>query len=378
MRRWVILLWSAVVLGALALSVAFPPWGSEDSRPWAVGLMAFPVASALVLMHRPRNPVGLLLGVVSAAAGILFIGGWLELAFPGDWGRYLEAIQGGVVVVQFWAILSLLYVFPSGLPEAAWTRLAYRVFTAWFTVAALLGVVRPGPLDVSGRENPLGLGPPLLTTLYDNSIVVAPIAALVGVAVLVHRRRRADAVERAQLKWFWSGAVLLLAVLVVIAFVPEGTADAVTFAIVVGGFWGLPVAIVIAVLRYRLFEIDRLISRTFAYAIVLGTLAVVYAGLVFLVSGLLPRQGDLAVAVSTLAVVGLFRPFLARTRHAIDRRFDRPRFDREREVARFAERVRDNIALDDLTADLLTVVGHTLRPATAAVWLRPPAGPSAG
>jgi hypothetical protein len=65
-------------------------------------------------------------------------------AYPGDWGRYLEAVQGGVVVVQFWAILSLLYVFPSGLPEAAWTRLAYRLFTAWFSVAALLGVVRPG------------------------------------------------------------------------------------------------------------------------------------------------------------------------------------------------------------------------------------------
>jgi hypothetical protein len=372
MRRWMILLWSAAVFGSLALSVAFPPPGAGDSRPWAAGLMAFPVASALVLMHRPRNPVGLLLGVVSAAAGILFIGGWLETTFPGDWGRYLEAVQGGVVVVQFWAILSLLYVFPSGLPEAAWTRLGYRLFTAWAVVMAALGVVRPGALDVSGRDNPLGLGPAWLSALFDAGIVVLPIGALVGVGVLVHRRRRADVVERAQLKWFESGAALVLAVMVVIAFVPEGTADAFTFAIVVGGFWGLPAAIVIAVLRYRLFEIDRLISRTFAYAIVLGTLAVVYAGMVFLVSSLLPRQGELAVAVSTLAVAGLFRPVLARTRQAIDRRFNRPRYDREREVGRFAERVRDDIGLDDLTANLLSVAGHTMQPASAGVWLRPP------
>jgi hypothetical protein len=378
MRRWAILLWSAAVLGSLALSIAFPPPGSEDGRPWAAGLMAYPVASALILMHRPRNPVGLLLGVVSAAAGILFVGGWFELAYPGHWGRYLEAIQGGVVVVQFWAILSLLYVFPSGLPEAAWTRLAYRVFTVWLSAMALLGIVKPGPLAVSGRDNPLGVGPPLLTTLFDAGIVVLPIGALVGVAVLIHRRRRADAAERAQLKWFWSGVALLLAAILVIAFVPEGTADAVTFAIVVGGFWGLPAAIVMAVLRYRLFDIDRLVSRTFAYAIVLGTVAVVFVSIVFLVSSLLPRQGDLAVAVSTLAVAGLFRPFLARTRHAIDRRFNRPRYDREREVGRFAERVRDDIGLDDLTANLLTVVGHTVRPATAGVWLRPPAGPSGG
>jgi hypothetical protein len=372
MRRWVILLWSAAVFGSLALSVAFPPPGSEDSRPWAAGLMAFPVASALVLMHRPRNPVGLLLGVVSAAAGILFIGGWLETTYPGDWGRYLEAVQGGVVVVQFWAILSLLYLFPSGVPDAAWPRMAYRLFTAWAVAMTVLGVVRPGALDVSGRDNPLGLGPAWLSAFFDAGIVVLPIGALVGVGVLVHRRRRADVVERSQLKWFQSGAALVIAIMVVIAFVPEGTADPVTFAIVVGGFWALPAAIVVAVLRYRLFEIDRLISRTFAYAIVLGTLAVVYVGMVFLVSSLLPRQGDLAVAVSTLAAAALFRPLLARTRHTIDRRFNRPRYDRAREVGRFAERVRDDIGLDDLTANLLTVVDHTMQPTSAGVWIRLP------
>jgi hypothetical protein len=372
MRRWVILLWSAAVFGSLALSVAFPPPGSGDSRPWAAGLMAFPIASALVLMHRPRNPVGLLLGVVSAAAGILFIGGWLETTHPGDWARYLEAVQGGVVVVQFWAILSLLYVFPTGVPDAAWTRLAHRVFTAWAGAMAVLGVVRPGALDVSGRDNPLGLGPAWLSTLFDAGIVILPIGALLGAGVLVHRRRRADLVERAQLKWFESGAALVLAVMVVIAFVPEGTADAITFTVVVAGFWGLPAAIVVAVLRYRLFEIDRLIGRTVSYAIVLGTLAAGYGGLVFLTSSLLPRQGDLAVAASTLAVAALFRPSLARTRRAIDRRFNRPRYDREREVERFAGRVREEIGLDDLTANLLTVVDQTVQPTLAGVWIRLP------
>lgn len=376
MRRWAIVLWSAAVLGALILSVAMPMPGDEDSRPWAVGLMAFPVASALVLVHRPRNPVGILLGVVCTAAGIIFIGGWLDVTYPGAWGPYLEAIQGGVVVAQFWAILSLLYVFPSGVPDAKWPRWAYRTFTAWCAVMAMVAIVLPGPLDVSGRDNPLGIGPDFLNGLFDAGIVVLPFGALAGVAVLVHRRRRAGVVERAQLKWFFSGAALVLGVISVIAFVPEGTADVFAFAIVVGGFWGLPAAIVVAILRFRLFEIDRLVSRTASYVVVLTVLGFVYAGLVFVVSGLLPRQGDLAVAISTLVVAGLFRPAVRRTRDLVDRRFNRTRYDRGREIDRFAGRTRGAIGLDALTSDLLEVVHATMQPAAASVWLGSGSGAS--
>lgn len=370
LRRWALVLGFAVVLGATALHAAFPLPGQEDARPWAMGMMAFPVAAAVVLVHRPGNPVGRLLGAVGTAAGVIFVGSWLFEAFPGSWARYLEPVQMIAVVAQFWGIISLLYVFPSGVPDQRWARTAYRVFTAWMALMALVGLVRPGPMDVSGLDNPFGFGPSWLAEVFDAGLVVLPIGVVVGVAVLVSRRRRADAVERAQLKWFTSGAALVLVMVGVIAFVPEGTLDVLTFAIVVGGFWSLPAAIVVAVLRYRLFEIDRVVSRTVSYGVVLGVLAFVYAAGVFLVSSLLPRQGDLAVALSTLAVAGSFRPLTRRTREAVDRRFNRPGHDREQVVAGFTERLRDDVDLEDLCGGLVDVVGRTLAPASATVWVR--------
>jgi hypothetical protein len=362
---------AGAVLGSLLLSALFPLPGQEDARPWAVGLMAFPVAAALVLINRPGNPIGRLLGVVGAAAGIIFIGGWASVAYPGDWSRYLEAIEAGAVVVQFWAIISLLYVFPTGAPDGRGPRVIFRIFTAWMMAMAVIAGVRPGPLDLTARDNPLGLGPVVLHSVFDIGLVSLPIGVVLGVGVLVRRRRHAGVVERAQLKWFTSSSALLVAVVVVIAFVPEGRWETLLFPIVVGGFWALPTAIVVAVLRYRLFDIDRLVSRSVTYGATLVTLAAVYVAVVFVISSALPRQGSLAVAASTLAVAALFRPLAQRVQQAVDRRFNRPRYDLEREVAAFVGTLRDQVGLEELRAGLLEVVSGTMQPRSVAMWVRP-------
>jgi hypothetical protein len=201
--------------------------------------------------------------------------------------------------------------------------------------------------------------------------VSLPIGVVLGVGVLVRRRRHAGVVERAQLKWFTSSSALLVAVVAVIAFVPEGRWETLLFPIVVGGFWALPTAIVVAVLRYRLFDIDRLVSRSVTYGATLVTLAAVYVAVVFVISSALPRQGSLAVAASTLAVAALFRPLAQRVQQAVDRRFNRPRYDLEREVAAFVGTLRDQVGLEELRAGLLEVVSGTMQPRSVAMWVRP-------
>jgi hypothetical protein len=148
---------------------------------------------------------------------------------------------------------------------------------------------------------------------------------------------------------------------------------AIEFAIVVVGYWALPTAIVMAVLRYRLYDIDRLISRTITYTVVVGLLTVVYAGGVFVLPGLLRVKGDLAVAASTLAAAALFNPLRRRVWDMVNRRFNRPRYDSEREVERFGARLRDELDLDGLTADLVNVAVTTLQPVAASVWIMPQA-----
>ncbi|HSK97687.1 MAG TPA: hypothetical protein VK891_13790, partial [Euzebyales bacterium] len=136
------------------------------------------------------------------------------------------------------------------------------------------------------------------------------------------------------------------------------------------GLWGLPAAIVVAITRYRLYEIDRLVSRTVSYAVIVGVLAAVYAGGVFVLSSLLPLENDLAVAGSTLVVALLFNPLRRRVRQRVERRFNRPRFDADAEVERFAYRLRTELDIADLTSGLLRVLASTVQPSTATIWMR--------
>ena len=207
-----------------------------------------------------------------------------------------------------------------------------------------------------------GLADPLFGTLLVGQLGVLGVCLL----SLVLRLRRASGEERQQVKWF-----VYTVVTVILIFV---TSTLIIGAGVLFPLFGLiPVSVAIAVFKYRLYEIDRLINRTLVYGLLTALLVGVYAGLVFLLGRLLdPATGDsaLAVAASTLAVAALFQPARRRLQGLVDRRFNRRRYDAAQTVERFSGRLRDQVDLDTLSSELLTVVDHTVQPASASLWLR--------
>jgi len=375
-RSRVLAAWAAGVVGVLVLNVLWPPAGQEEDWPWVMGLMAFPIAAALVLARRPGNVVGRLLGVVGMSAGAIFVMAWYAMTFPdAPLSRQVEAVEMIPAVLQFGGILAVLHLFPTGRP--ATRPHAWVVTTLWWYLAlfTLIGVVRPGPMDITGRPNPFGLGGPWVRDLFDVGIAGIAVFSLLGFWAVFVRWRRAETVERAQLKWFLAGAAWLAAVLIVIAFFPDDFTDPLlqdlSFVVAMMAFWSLPVAVVIAITRYRLFDIDRVIGRTVTYTLVAGVLGLVYAGSVVGLQAVVPVGGsNLAVAGSTLAVAALFRPVWVRIQDAVDRRFNRARYEVGLVTQEFAARVRREVDLATVVDDLRTVVDITVRPASVHLWLR--------
>jgi hypothetical protein len=177
--------------------------------------------------------------------------------------------------------------------------------------------------------------------------------------------RQADGVHRQQLKWLASGAAVALTVGVWGSAFTSGVVSYLLAATLIA----LPISIGVGILRYRLYEIDRIISRTLSYAIVTGLLIGVYTGLVLLATHLLTFSSSAAVAVSTLVAAALFNPLRRRVQHAVDRRFNRTRYDADRTVAAFAARLKDAVDLDSVQNDLTGVVQRTLEPAHVSVWV---------
>jgi uncharacterized membrane protein (DUF485 family) len=190
-------------------------------------------------------------------------------------------------------------------------------------------------------------------------------------AVLAVRRfRRATGQERQQFKWLAASALLLLVTFPVAAAFNSSYIAGIPFSV---ALVALPVSVGIAVLRYRLYEIDKLISRTISYAILTGLLASVFIGIVALATDVLPFSSPVAVAASTLAAAALFNPLRKRVQHLVDRRFNRARYDAEAIVTAFTLRLRDAVDLDTVRHELLGAVDGAVQPAHASVWLRPPA-----
>ena len=188
--------------------------------------------------------------------------------------------------------------------------------------------------------------------------------------------RRASGERRAQLKWLMAGsaaAVLGLAGTVLLAS-DGGLLGALDNVMLAFGIFSLPVCIVFAIMKYRLYDIDRLISRTLSYTLVTGLLVGVYTGLVLLATHVLTVTSPVGVAASTLAVAALFSPVRRRVQRMVDRRFNRARYDSDRTVALFASRLKDEVDLDSVDADLTGAVHHALEPAHITLWLSPDAG----
>jgi hypothetical protein len=391
--RWLAwLAWALAGLTVLGLAASF--WLAElvfstgwEPRPSTATLGAVILATVstaavgvLVAGRRPRHPVGwLLLGVGLALMGSLLVQAYVDyglLARPGSLpgARYLAGFAYSTALIWLSCAGFVLLLTPTGsLPSPRWRWWA-RIAAAAPVVVVLGSVVQPDPLAPDYHGNPLAV-PALARVLAVPAVagvVVVLVSLLVGAGSLLVRFRRARGTERLQLRWLAYAAALtagLLLVALIAGFLPGN--DDVVFLSLSLGVALLPLATGAAILRYRLYDLDRIISRTLAYGLLSLLLGGGYAAVVLGLGQLLGRDSSLVVAGATLAVAAAFQPARRRVQELVDRRFNRSRYDAARTMTAFAARLRQQLDLEALTGELLSVVEQTMQPTRASLWLRP-------
>jgi hypothetical protein len=342
---------------------------------WALG---FGGVGALLTRRRPGHPVGWIFAAAGMLAAVDFASFEYALAvvvghrdLPA--GEYVGWLQLWIWV-PFVALITvyLPLLFPDGrLPGPRWRPVSCAA--AGCGVIATTGLaITPGVVvNLRALRNPFGVHPAAVS----NTAIAVGLAGLLGCVMLavwslLVRARRGTSVERQQIKWLAYVGCLVAATLVpsTILSLSTGTAARIAEGALMVAIVTVPVAVAVAVLKYRLYDIDRVISRTLAYAIVTGLLAGIYAGLVLLATQVLRFSSPVAVAAATLAAAGLFNPIRRLVQHAVDRRFNRASYDAETTVAAFAARLKDAIDLDAVRDDLASVVQTALEPAHVWVW----------
>jgi hypothetical protein len=350
-------------------------------------ILAFSTVGALVASRRPENSIGWLFlsgaflwilgeltleyGVYTliTAPGTLPAGAWM--AWFGAWARGI----GWFLIVMF-----LLLLFPTGrLPSPRWRPVMWGAvgFVVLFTLTSWLS-----PVSTDTRlpfvRNPLGLEFEVMDLLDEVAYLMFPLLLVTSGAAVIVRFRRSRGDERQQLKWFAYAVAVMVVLfvlwfsLVVLGFVRPG---ALGFTV---PLTGLPIAAGIAILKYRLYDIDVVINRTLVYGALTATLALVYfggvVGLQYVFRVLTGGESQLAVVASTLAIAALFNPLRRRIQAFIERRFYRRKYDAAQTLETFNARLRDETDLDALAGDLVTIVRETMQPEHASLWLREPGG----
>lgn len=374
-----------VALGGLIVSIVLATPDVEDSiaRFWPLAFAGFPIMGGLVLARRPGNRIGLIMLWIGIAAGIpqVLTSASVTVSDP-RLSAILERI-GNSFPIDWMLLIVLLVVFPTGATPSKPLQWLLRALFILIPVIVGLSIVSDQPLPASGRQNPLAI--PALSTWSKVAIdgfVIVPLSALVALFSIVRRWRSASGTDRLQYRWFAVGiAALLIGVLWITLpdlFLQnleasdsvESLFAGVSVAAVVLGVNAVPVAIAIAVLRYRLFEIDRLVSRTVSYTVLIAFLAILYTATIYLVQALVGAESELAVAGSTLFAAAAFNPVRRRVQAVVDRRFNRARFDAEAEASALAKRLHRALDLDAVVADLEVVLSETVKPVSSAVWIR--------
>jgi hypothetical protein len=397
LARW--LPWSICVT-SLALAGLVVVFGAKNSRstelflsdvlPATALVVAFALVGALVAGRQPHNPIGWILCTIGLSAGLV--------SFTHEYAQYAlwtapGSLPGGLLMAWFtgwvWAggipLLTtfLLLLFPDGrLPSPRWRPVAWLsalpILLLCGPIAILSwsqrspGLVEPGRFDQPAEG--------WVEALLGMVGVLLPVCGLACVSALILRFRRAQGVERQQLKWFAFAGVVAFA-----AFI---TADQlgglgvqlplwVTAILVMCVAAAIPTSVGIAILRYHLYDIDRLINRTVVYGLLTAILGLGYAGTVLLLGQVFGGMGgnppSWVVAGATLAVAALFQPARRRIQAVVDRHFNRRKYDAAKTVEAFSFRLRDEVDLDALAAELLAVVDQTMQPTQASLWLRPSA-----
>ncbi len=389
---------TALVLGCLTLALVAAEWPSASLAHLSVNSTTggpqwwtwtpFGVVGFVVAWRKPRNPLGWCLLGLTVAGALSEDGSFYAIAgyrvrhgtLPLGWVAMLAQPGWAIVIVL---IGLTVLIFPDGTlpsPRLRWVLWLYLALgLVWMVSAYVITVnaILRHDIRVDSGGNLLALdnGPssPGWWNVLQNVLLVAVVASvLVSLAGQVVSYRRSSGERRQQLKWLLGGFAAGLTGLVLAAALGNTTGwPSVVGHVAVLGVLALPVSMGVAILKYRLYDIDRVLSRTLAYAIVTGLLIGVYAGLVLLAQQVLQLSSPVAVAAATLAAAALFNPVRRRVQHAVDRRFNRARYDADQTVAAFAARLQDAVDLDTVRADLAGVVQTALEPAHLTVWTAP-------
>jgi hypothetical protein len=353
---------------------------------FVLAFVAYAAVGALVATRQPRNAVGWLFcaaGLAIPLSGLLWSYAIYSVyadSLPADqWAAWVFAWSGEPLLL---IVVLLLLLFPDGrFLTGRWRRLGYAtVFTAIVWAAAI--ALDPGRLaDFHAASNPVGIegAAGLLEAVAGvASALETLLLVLAGVSIVV-RYRRSEASERMQIKWL--AATAALTALIVLVFgtleatveTDRGTGELVTSVLAFLALALIPVGVGIAMLRHRLYDVDVVINRTLVYGALTAALVATYVGVVLLLQlalGPLTEDSGLAIAGSTLAVAALVRPLRGRIQATVDRRFYRRKYDAAQTIESFGTRLRDQVELDALSAELRGVVADTMQPAHVSLWLR--------
>ena len=347
---------------------------------WSFTTLAVPLAvvGALITSRRPDNRVGILLlvgglsiSVEKVAEELTSYGVRVPGAVPGvgliGWVSNLAWIPSILM------LLLLPVLFPDGQPPSPRWRPVVWAIVAGAVVTTVLAALIPRIGIEPSLRSPLGLpgsAGVALERVLRLVFLGLPVAAVAAMAAMIVRFRRARGVERQQLKWLaYAGGVVVVATVAQDTWLGGWPVAAATALL-----WAIPVAIGVAILRYRLYDIDRIINRTLVYGLLTMLLGLGYAGMVLVLGQLFGGIGDQppgwVIASVTLAVAALAQPARRRIQQAVDRRFNRRRYNAAKTIEAFSTHLRDQVDLDTLTVELLAVVNHTVEPTSSSLWLR--------
>jgi hypothetical protein len=378
----------AATVMLLFLAAAVPLSLLTHNLSQSVPFLPAGVVGVILARQRPRNPIGwvfvaLALTVFVTADASQYAMLAYRLHHPGLPLARL-AVAANAMWINFVLLLPLpILLFPDGRVASGFWRWTLRLYLALSAIVILLLGLGGAVQALTAHHIQVDSSGDLVTPHSQGSalqnvgaatfllLYVAIVFSWVLRQVLGYRRASGD--RRAQLKWLMAGG-LISVVGLVLALTESSAASPILRVMASVGFVGvaaLPISIGVGVLKYRLYEIDRLVSRTLSYAIVTGLLVGVYVAMIALTTRLIPLSSSVGVAASTLAAVGLFTPVRRRVQHRVDRRFNRASYDAEAMVGSFTSRLRDAVNLDAVRGDLLRVVNAAVEPSHLSLWIRP-------
>ena len=379
MLPWV---WTGLIgtAGVVVLVFGLIPRGEAENLVYVMAVAVLILITALgsvISARQPGNRIAWLLHAISVGLLLSMASSLVTESdkpiSPDFWDYAAFVIINGLSLSFLYPIFLIFFIFPTGRFLTRRWRWAGWIGVLFIPAMLLVALFTEEVGEIWAEEpwripNPIGFLPfdtvKYMSWAWQTALIVLAVG---GVVALIVRYRRSDVVVRTQIKWVLYAAVVV-AVSFPFAFGNNPTVSALLMLIVIGL---IPVAITVAVTRYKLFEIDRIISRTISYAIVVGLLVAAFLGLITLITTLLQPQSSLAVAGSTLAVAALFNPLRKRVQHAVDRRFNRSSYQAARVSEQFAARLDQPHTVEEIAELWKQTVNETLQPQASGLWLNP-------